>query len=144
TLFSFTFLASSNTILSNLIKITSEYTPAEAYQADLNAGTQTLAVNLNFTEGQSNGIHNKFMVYQNRPNPFKDETTIAWEMSEAGWSRLTITDFSGRVLKVIAADYPIGYNEIKLTKDDLGSSQILFYKFETACATETRKMVMID
>jgi hypothetical protein len=144
TLFSFTFLASTNTTLSDLIKITSEYTPAEAYQADLNAGTQTLAVDLNFTEGQGMSSHDKFMVYQNKPNPFKDETAIAWEMPEAGWSRLTITDFSGKVLKVIADDYPIGYNEVKLTKAELGSSQIMFFKLETACATETRKMVMID
>lgn len=145
TLFSLTFLATTNTTLSDLLKITSEYTPAEAYQANQNDGDQTLAVNLNFTEGKGMENHEKFMVYQNKPNPFKDETAIAWEMPEAGWVKLTITDFSGKVLKVITNDYPIGYNEVKLTKTELGSnSQMMFFKLETACATETRKMVMID
>ena len=142
-LFSLIFSASTNTTLSNLLNITSEYTPAEAYQSDLKEGTKTLAVQLNFTEGSSDR-HSKFMVYQNKPNPFVDETAIGWEMPEAGWAKVTVTDFSGKILKIITDNYPIGYNEVKLKRTDLGGAQMMFFRVENACGVETRKMVMID
>ncbi|MEK7255342.1 MAG: T9SS type A sorting domain-containing protein, partial [Bacteroidota bacterium] len=82
-----------------------------------------------------------FELYQNNPNPFREETVIGFHLPEAGAATLTVYDLSGKVLTVVSENYSKGYHEITLNKKDLGASGILFYQVETARQTATGKMV---
>ena len=109
---------------------------AEAY----NKSGETNKVGLAF----NNGVVSRFELYQNQPNPFSGSTSIGFNMPEQGSARLTITDVSGRVLKIVSAEYGKGYNQLNIEKADLGAAGIIYYTLETSSETATRKMILID
>ena len=137
-MFSVTLRAKEAGNLSEVINISSELTKAEAYN---NAG-EILEVSLNF-----NGVNtteNEFVLHNNKPNPFKDVTTISFDLPETGMARLTIFDFSGRVVETKEQNFAKGYNQVQIEKAGLQGSGIYFYQLETATHTAKKKMILID
>lgn len=134
--FSLVFNADSDAQLSDLLSVSSRYTAAEAYNND----GELLDVNLEF-----NGIlaDAQFELFQNVPNPFSDGTIIGFNLPEATSAVLTITDASGRVLKVIDAEYGKGYNQVSIDRDQLSATGVLYYNLETATDSATKKMVFL-
>ncbi len=124
--------------LSEVVNITSDFTQAEAYNTD----GELLNVALAFSGDAA--AENEFTLYNNKPNPFKEETTISFDLPEAGNARLTIFDISGRVVKSFNKEFGAGYNEIQVDKATLKGSGIYFYQLETATNTAKKKMILID
>ena len=131
--FALTFVANEAGQLSDMIELNSRLTGAEAYS---NAGR--LDVNLAF----NGAVSNEFALYQNVPNPFSAETTIAFNLPVAGDAILTIQDVSGKVLSRVAGTYAKGYNEITVGADQLPATGVLYYTLETAEHTATNRMVL--
>ena len=118
------------------LAVTSSVTPAVAYGSDRKA----MAVKLsNKTVG-----HADYALYQNVPNPFNDLTAITFETGESGNVKLTITDITGRMLKVINGHYSKGVHTIQINKSELGRAGVLLYKMESGSFSETRKMILIE
>ena len=117
---------------SEVLKLGSRLTRAEAYntQGDL------LEVGLRFTPAAIAEL------YQNRPNPFLDQTTIGFWLPKAGAATLTIRDITGKILRVIRDAYSAGYNEVLLYSDELPSTGVLYYTLETNNFTATKKMII--
>lgn len=134
-LFSLTFNANTNTQLSNVLNINSNYTNAEAY----NGNAELLDVNLAFN-GKASEL--KFELYQNTPNPFSQATSIGFNLPQAGQATLTIMDMSGKVLNTVAGEYAKGYNEISIDRSNL-TNGVLYYQLDTPRETATMKMIMI-
>lgn len=134
--FSLVFRANSNGQLSELLSLNSRFTKAEAY----NLIGDLLDVQLSFNGNAASA----FELYQNTPNPFKGRTVIGFNMPQAGMAKLTVTDVSGRVLKVVEQDFTKGYNEIQLNSNELPSFGLMYYTLETATNTATRKMVVVE
>jgi len=124
--------------LSEVLSISSELTTAEAY----NTAGEVLEVGLTFERGTA--TTNEFVLHNNKPNPFKDRTTVSFELPESGTARLTIFDISGRIVETNEAVYSKGYNEIQVQKAALKGSGIYFYQLETATHTAKKKMILID
>ena len=132
-LFSVTFTANADVTLSEALSINSRFTTAEAYTAN---GQQDVELTFN-----GNAVAG-FDLYQNVPNPFNGETLIGFDLPEAGSATLTVTDLSGKVLKVISAEFNAGYNAITLSAKDLAEG-VLYYTLETANHTATKKLVIV-
>jgi hypothetical protein len=131
--------ARSEVQLSEVISITSQYTRAEAYQSN-----ELMNVNLAFNNSGTVTQSDMFRLFQNQPNPFKDETLIGFYLPEASFATLTLMDASGRVLKTIEGDFTQGYNEITLGKSEIGVLDgVIFYRLETRTDTATKKMLLI-
>jgi hypothetical protein len=81
---------------------------------------------------------------QNRPNPFKDETLIGFNLPEATFATLTIYDVNGRILKVVEANYNQGFNEVSVNRSDLGGAGMKYYTLRTKSETATKIMIIID
>jgi hypothetical protein len=135
-LFSIEFEANNAAMLSDLLSISSQYTIAEAYTAK----QELQKVNLEFA-GQA--MHAEFELYQNRPNPFSDKTTIAFYLPEAGVATLEISDLNGRILTRIEGDYAQGFQEITLDKEALDATGVLYYQLKTATDSATKRMVLV-
>jgi hypothetical protein len=56
-----------------------------------------------------------FRLYQNRPNPFRSETTFGFEIPQAANVTFKIFDSSGKLVESISNDYNYGYNELRIS-----------------------------
>ena len=137
--FSLILEANRNARLSDLLSISSEYTKAEAYQSG-----EVMNVNLVFNDQETTVQTEKFRLFQNQPNPFKEATSIGFYLPEGGAVSLKIFDVSGRLIHLTEGDYSKGYNNINVDRADLPDSGIFYYQVETARDTKSKKMILID
>jgi len=138
--FSVTVKAKSAAQLSQSVSVSSRYTVAEAYNQNL----ELMNIGLNFNTEEGVALSNNFDLYQNQPNPFKEETVIGFNMPEAGAATLSIYDVSGKVLKLIQGDYAKGYNQVGVTRSELAGSGVLYYQLDTENDSATMKMIIVD
>ena len=136
TLFSVTFTATETANISDIVNINSRYTIAEAYN-----GSDLYDVALAFNGEVAS---DKFEVYQNTPNPFKEVTTIGFNLPEAATTTLKIFDVSGKVLRLVEVEGAKGYNMVELNRSELSATGVLYYQVETASHTATMKMILVD
>ena len=83
-------------------------------------------------------------LFQNRPNPFQNETTIAFNLPKTGTAKITISDVAGKVLQVIENDFVKGYNELKINKNALQTSGVMYIQLEQNGMKVTKKMISIE
>lgn len=136
--FDLVFRASGKAELKEALKINSRYTRAEAFDT---------AGDLKNVELRFDGIEitgTDFSLHQNKPNPFSDGTLIGFDLPEASAATLTVFDLSGKVVKLVQKDFPQGYNEITITKDELNGTGVYYYRLETAHDAATRKMMFLE
>ena len=85
-----------------------------------------------------------YLLEQNRPNPFRQETTIGFVLPEAMTATLTVYDVTGRVLRSIKGDYSKGYQTVQLLKQNLAGHAILYYRLDAKDFTATKKMILVN
>ncbi len=137
-LFSLKFKAQSEFLLSKAIRINSSLTKAEAYNND----GEFKDVVLEFGQENSDYLASEFQLFQNRPNPFVDETVIGFMLPKASAAKLSIFDFSGRLIKSIDQEFDKGYNELDINIGDLGGPGVYYYELESDEYQATRKMIL--
>ena len=136
-MFSLVFRAREDARLSELLGISSRITKAEAYNTD----GEYMDVAIEFSE--STVAADKFELYQNRPNPFREETIISFNLTQADQVTVTIADVSGRTLKLVRLDGVKGYNELKLKRGTLPTG-VLSYSVKSGQDTATKKMILTE
>jgi len=124
--------------LSELLTVTSRYTPAEGYHED----GRLLDIGLDFGHGSVKG--QPFELYQNQPNPFSDQTQIRFYLPEAAEATLTIQDATGKLLREIQGEYGAGMQQIELDLSKLPGVGVLYYTLKTEQHTATRKMIKVQ
>ncbi len=135
--FSMTFTAMLDAQLSEVININSRYTKAQAY-------VNNDFSNVSLVFESENGITlDQFQLFQNRPNPFKAETVVSFNLPENNAGTLTIYDLSGRVIQVVQADFTKGYNEVGINSTVLPGHGVFYYRLDVADHTATRRMVLL-
>ncbi len=135
-LFSLVFKSGSTGRLSEKLAITSSITAAEAYDEAGNISN----VALDFQGSEPLGIQ----LYQNRPNPFRDNTSIGFYLPVSGEAVLSILDVQGKVLKEIRGTYEKGYQEIQLNAADLSDKGVLYYQLTTDKKQVVKRMIVIE
>ena len=135
-LFTLHFVANQSGQLSEMLSINSSKTLAEAY----NSEGQPMPIELKFTNTKA--PIEQLTLYQNHPNPFDKETTIAFSLPKETKSKLTIYNTQGQILYTLSDTYEAGYNEILISNDVLKASGVLYYRLDTPEHSATRKMIV--
>lgn len=136
-IFNITFVAKDKGNLSDLLKVNSEVTSAEAYNSDNKVMDVVFSV-------QDRGKETVgFDLMQNTPNPFKETTIIGFELPADMQANITVYDISGRVLRNNKIQGIKGYNVIELNKSELHSG-VMYYTLRAGEYNATRKMVVIE
>ena len=91
----------------------------------------------------SNYEISEFELFQNSPNPFKDETTFRFNLNQEDEIQLTIYDINGKRLKQLKTILPAGQHEYRITKDDLNGSGLYFFEIQTNSTTAMKKFVQM-
>jgi hypothetical protein len=136
--FTMVFTATEDGQLSEMIEVTSKVTAAEAY---LGTELEIREVLINTRGDITARVANN--LYQNEPNPFKDQTMIRFELAEEGAVLFTVTDVTGKTLKVVNTIGSKGMNLLPLDADDLGVTGVLYYTIESGEFTATKKMIVV-
>ena len=141
TVFTVIFKAKTSDYLSKTLKLSSDLTKAEAYT---HSG-EAMNVKLDFAGKvtATNDVQNdKFELFQNQPNPFKNATLISFNLPEAAHATLTVYDQTGRMIQRIDDDFSKGRNEMKL--EVLSAAGLYFYRLDTPEHSATRRMLMME
>jgi uncharacterized delta-60 repeat protein len=121
--------------LSRWLSVGSGFTPAEAYDENL----QAYRLALEF-EGMEKAAGLALM--QNHPNPFRGATNIGFELPQAGEASLLIHTPDGRLLHEQHAVFPAGYHELQV--HDAGWPEgLLFYTLRTSEQSVTQRMMVL-
>jgi hypothetical protein len=129
------FTANANVLLSEALAVSSRYTKAEAYNSSLDL------MDVQFRFETEEELTKDFRLYQNVPNPFKQETVIGFELPADMFVTLKIFDAAGRQLKLVEGEYNKGYNNISLSNEDL-TPGLLHYQLVTPTGSLTKKMIL--
>ena len=132
--------AKSETKLSEAISINSLYTKSEAYSV----GLDLKEVVLEFEGDNLENTTPVFALYQNQPNPFKEETMIGFTLPRATEAKLTIYDVTGRVLKQIKGNFDKGYNTVGINRSELDGSSVMFYRLEISDNIAVKEMIILN
>ena len=124
--------------LSEVLAITSDMIRAEAYTDDWFYN----GIGLAFEENLA--IEEPFELFQNKPNPFRSETVISFNLPENAPATVRFFDFSGRLVHQIKGDYTRGMNNITVRKNELSASGVLYYELSTIGFTARKKMIVLE
>jgi len=125
----------SQSMLSDKLHITSDITDAIAYDQSHNGHDIELVYG---RSGQTD-----ITLFQNKPNPFLEETVVDFSLPESMEVTFKVFDNSGKLIYTHTADYGQGHNSITL-RDQLGDhSGILFLKMESSEFSEVKRMIRI-
>jgi hypothetical protein len=122
--------------LSEMLDMGSEVTKAEAYVGD--------ALDIVEIDLADNRDAAQFALYQNEPNPFNDYTLIGFDLPKAGKATITMFDVTGRVINIIQGNYAEGRNTVKVTKEDLGTTGMIYYRLQSGDYAATKHMIIIE
>ena len=165
-LFTIEIRAAADALLSDVLQLNSRQATAEAYllAEGQNKIEGTIAVHdlklafLPETAMQTWTGENGFEVFQNRPNPFRDETRIGFYLPGPAVVNLTIHDVNGRALTQLRGEYAAGYNSLSLTRtmlqQQMSAGGVLSYTLtatplpnnkgsETTSYSQTKRMIVI-
>jgi hypothetical protein len=125
--------------------ITENRNPVGSVQNSLNNDSdQDIALKTRSTfPGSSIRSNSDYFLYQNRPNPFREETVIGFSLADDAEIMLQVFDVSGRAVKEIHGHYTTGYHELTVYGDQFGAGGVLYYRLKADQFIETKRMVLI-
>jgi hypothetical protein len=83
-----------------------------------------------------------FSLAQNQPNPFQDETTIQFQLQQAGPVEFSVWDLQGKKIYQTTTNLASGVQQIQLDGSMLGQAKgVLYYTLRTAQGAETKRML---
>lgn len=136
-LFVLTLEVASATTVADLLSMNSDIVNAEAYDAAYEVYSATLVTRSSKVDAES------FALFQNRPNPFLESTTIKFFLPEATEVELLITDVTGRLITKKVQSYPAGNQSVEINYADLQASGVLYYTIKAGEYTATKKMISL-
>jgi len=141
-LFRFEFEALEDIALSDVIRLTSSITEKEIV-VNKNYEPKDILLQIDKpTEVET--TNQKFILYQNEPNPFSGITEINFELPYSGNVEISIYKADGTLARKVQAYFKKGLNHYPLSKSEIGTSGVYYYQLEQGENFATKKMIIID
>ncbi|TAK49445.1 MAG: T9SS type A sorting domain-containing protein [Saprospiraceae bacterium] len=135
-LFSLVFKPKSAIYPGAALRISSDFTAAEAYHEN----GELLGVNLEFEAPSGT----QQLTANTHPNPFRGKTIVSFTNPADQEVTLTVFDASGRVLKTVRGTFTAGYGEFEIEAAALHGAGSYFYRLETSSDAVTGKLLLMD
>jgi len=85
-----------------------------------------------------------FALNQNVPNPWKDQTTISFEIEKPGNVNMRIIDMSGKTLISRNGQYPRGKNNLYLDRSSLPQAGVYLIELKYESRSHIKRMIVLD
>ncbi len=133
-LLSFEIVAQQDIFLREVLSLSDDRVTTEGYtQHDVRVN-----LNLNFRSEATTDVAS----VSNYPNPMDGQTTITFNLPEAGNGSLSIRDLSGRTVYHQRLAVQVGQNQVVLRRSSLPNSGVYTYTVSSNETTMTRKLVV--
>lgn len=133
------FQANSAGHLRDMLRISDRITSAEAYwENDSNLKTGRVGLRFDTEEGAT------VRLFGNLPNPFSDQTTLAFFLPEPTAASLRVFDQNGRLVWQESSVLTAGHHERLFRREDLGPAGIYTCELTTASCHLIQKMILLD
>ncbi len=83
-------------------------------------------------------------VFQNNPNPFKQQTSIGFRLPKSALIHFKVFDATGRLIYQLDQPFAAGLHELGLDQSDLPASGLLYYTLSDGETSVTQKMILLD
>jgi hypothetical protein len=128
-----------------LVRLPGEFKIIEAVVSDFENHEVTPAIN---ATAKNTTLPNRFVLYQNHPNPFNPTTEISFDLPNAANAKLEIYNIMGqRVATLVDRFTEAGTHSVTWNStDDQGhqvASGIYFYRLDAGAFVDTKKMVLL-
>lgn len=127
--------AKKDVLLSEAMTIGNRITPAESYHKG-----KTNGVALEF---DALNLGDEIELYQNTPNPAKEQTNIQFYLPQPMDIQLIVQDLSGKMIRTIKGPYTAGMHSISFETDQIPPAEVYFYSLITSEKVITKKMVFV-
>ena len=112
----------------------------EVLEGEATNGQESLGLALAFQSLP--GVHKSAIQYfPPSPNPFDQQTTFDFSITERLPVRLDVVDATGRLVYQTQANFDKGYHQIIVPADALGSTGIFMYRLSIGQTLQTGKLV---
>jgi hypothetical protein len=91
---------------------------------------------------QAGSRQDEFLVGQNQPNPFREETMIPFVVSNDGWVNLSVIDLAGRVVYQRQSWTAAGQQQWLLHRDDLPGAGVYTYRLMAGDQMVSKRMIV--
>ncbi len=132
--------AKKDVLLSKALSIGSTVTAAVAYSGD----EEELGIEWSYTKDAESIWVTDLSLGQNTPNPFGNETIIPFTLTQDGEVTLTITDLTGKLLFKHRSYRDKGENTLRINRNDLSATGMLYYHLEAEGKRISQKMLRIE
>ncbi|MDX1667065.1 MAG: hypothetical protein R3350_07545, partial [Saprospiraceae bacterium] len=122
--------------LSDHLKIGSTLTSEEAYDRN----ERPLDIRVRFVERAAP----HFALHQNHPNPFGVRTFIPFDLPSAQDVQLTIMNARGITIYEKNAHLPAGQHKWEISRKDLPSTGLFYYRLQIESQQLTRRMLLVE
>lgn len=137
-LFSIYFQTKTEGRLQELLSFDSSMLPAEAYTKGISIKDLKLEFEV------SNNEQSTFVLYDNQPNPFNNQTVIGFELPSASNVNLAVFDLTGKIILTKNMNADSGYNQFEVRKQELSNPGVYYYQLSTDYGSATKKMITIQ
>ncbi|MBK6824382.1 MAG: T9SS type A sorting domain-containing protein [Saprospiraceae bacterium] len=120
-------------VLSNVLD-------AEVYSTD----DKAIPMELNISIGNSKSAQKIYKFYPARPNPFKQETYIEFELSDTESLIFTIFNPDGKLVWRKESTFPGGHNQLNLSKQELGKPGLYYLHIHSNGFYKTQRILLIE
>ena len=143
-LFTIEITAKEECELSKALYISTEHIRAEAYEYIDQFETNVYQTKINWIgSDKSSTSQSQFELFQNKPNPFSNETIIGYQVPEDNDILFQLLDHTGKLIYQAKKASMKGYNEINLTNELLKQSGVYTYKIISNGYTSSKKMMFL-
>jgi hypothetical protein len=124
--------------LSEMITLTSDITKAESYTEDVMEASK---IELIYNKPAQDA---SYALYQNEPNPFKVRTVVNFNMPAAAKAKFTLKDVTGKAVLTKEVEAVKGMNRVEFNRNEVPTSGVLFYTFDSGSFTATKAMIVVE
>jgi len=131
-LFTLSLESDSQGNMKDVLKISSAITKSELYETMDELSTIQLDV-----------FRDDYTVYQNEPNPFNEQTIIAFDLPDRSFVTLSYFTAEGKLLAKSSGEYSKGNNQVTVAKEELNHTGLIYYRVESQFGNVVKKMILL-
>jgi hypothetical protein len=124
-LFRLYFSVNEKTSVSEILKMDANRLSPEAYRSQ---DEPIAAVKLHFENALQVVGSKDFVLFSPRPNPFSDATIVPFHLPESAELTLIVADVSGKIVLQKKAEFPAGWGEWRIGREELPGAGVYFYR----------------